>query len=174
MVFLGFDDGENYYLGDNGEWTGNYIPASVAKGPFLIGLAQDEAKVDIDLAHPKVTATGGEALFTADGKPTAYLDYVSDTLFCLHDGIQQSQAIYKLWEKHDLIDGIDLNINFDDGKAFNADHLLTINHEKLNALSADALSELNQHHALEKAFWMISSISNVHYLMAKRQQLSAA
>ncbi len=174
VVFLGFDDKENVYLGGDGQWNANYIPASIAKGPFLIGLTNEDAKIDLDLDHPKVGADEGHTLFTEDGKPTQYLDYVSDTLFCLHEGIKESQAIYQLWEKHDLISAIDLNINFDDGNDFSANHLLTINHEKLQSLSAEALLELNQENALEKAFWMLSSLSNVHQLMARRQQTIAA
>jgi hypothetical protein len=170
VTFLGFDDNENCYLSANGQWLADYIPAAIAKGPFLIGLTQDDAKIDINRDHPKVSSTQGELLFDEKGQPTPYLDYISDVLFCLHQGITKSQEIYQLWHKHELIDGIDMNIDFEDKSTFSASHLLTINHNKLATLSADALLELNTHGALEAAFWMTSSLANVKKLMAKRQQ----
>lgn len=170
MAFLGFEQGENLYLGADGQWHANYVPATIAKGPFLIGLTENDAKIDIDVEHPKVSQGDGHTMFTDEGKPTEYLNYISDVMSCLFDGIKQSQSIYQLWQKHGLIEGVDININFDDDKQFSANHLYTINHKNLAELPAEALYELNQQGALDTAFWMISSLNNVQHLMTKRHR----
>ena len=80
VAMLGFAKDENLFLEDNG-WNARYLPAVVARGPFLIGF--QEAQVDgelqkspvihIDLDHPQVSETEGEPLFLKLGGNAPYL-----------------------------------------------------------------------------------------------------
>ncbi len=69
VAMLGFAKDENLFLEDAG-WNARYLPAVIARGPFLIGFeeAQIEGElrkspvIHIDLDHPQVSETEGEPL----------------------------------------------------------------------------------------------------------------
>lgn len=62
VVLLGLEKDENLFL-KRGKWQGNYIPAVIAKGPFLIGFEPQQIKgevvnspvIYIDMASPRVS-----------------------------------------------------------------------------------------------------------------------
>ena len=71
IALLGLSQSENLFLNPNigSGWSANYIPAIVAKGPFLIGFqSQDSGNsktpvIHIDLDHPTVSQEDGYPLF---------------------------------------------------------------------------------------------------------------
>jgi hypothetical protein len=66
IALFGFEDKENLFLGPRG-WDAQYVPLTVERQPFLIGFRDREPMVHIDLAHPRVSRTEGEALFRQYG-----------------------------------------------------------------------------------------------------------
>ena len=64
LALLGFEQGENLFLGPNG-WDAPTIPLTIERQPFMIGRSGEELSVHVDLDSPRVRDGGieGEALF---------------------------------------------------------------------------------------------------------------
>ena len=112
IALLGFAAAENLYLNAQHPtgWDARYIPASIEKGPFLIGFQrsmgmQDEmpnAVVHIDMDHPKVNTEQGQQLFLSQGGNSPYLEHISARLETIHQGTTLAPVFYKALEQLDL------------------------------------------------------------------------
>ena len=82
IALLGFDKNENLFL-ENNRWNATYLPAAIARGPFLIGFQErqidgeirNEPVIHVDLDHPRVNEAEGEPVFLPHGGNSPYLDH---------------------------------------------------------------------------------------------------
>jgi hypothetical protein len=74
VAVFGLKDGQNLFMKD-GQWEGQYLPAGIRAYPFTLAQASEEQLVlCVNEKADNVSTTEGQALFTADGKPTEFLD----------------------------------------------------------------------------------------------------
>ena len=68
VAILGLDRDENLFL-DGERWAAAYVPAMARRGPFLIGMAEGEPMIHVDLANSRIVDEGetGEPLFLPQG-----------------------------------------------------------------------------------------------------------
>jgi hypothetical protein len=100
VALLGIEEGENLFL-DDGRWTASYVPAIVARGPFLIGFQQQEIDgeiqkepvIHVDLDDPRVNEAEGEPVFLEHGGNSPYLQHIAVTLRGIQEGMALSRAI---------------------------------------------------------------------------------
>lgn len=169
-VLLGLKQGENLFLNPDVKvgWDANYIPAAIAKGPFLIGFqSQESAKVPvihIDLEHPKANSKSGYPVFLEHGGNSSYLDHISSILKIIHEGLAIQDAMFKLFSELDLIEPIDINIDLHNGETYSLVGNFTINEEKLVALGGDQLERLSKLGFLPLAYAVITSMTNIRRL----------
>ena len=90
VALFGFETGENLYL-DGNQWLGDYVPGIVRREPFMISYQSsgqegmpDSRMVALDLEHPRVSKTAGEALFEG-GNRSPYLQEIATLLEILYD-----------------------------------------------------------------------------------------
>jgi len=177
VALLGFQKGENLFL-ESGRWNAHYLPGIVARGPFLIGFQErqidgelrKEPVIHVDLDHPRVSYTEGEAVFLPGGGNSPYLDHVADVLRGIRDGIELSKAMFAAFAALDLIEPVKLEIKLTAEEMYSLEGLHTINQQKLRALDGDALLRLNQAGFLQGAFLVAASVGNVRKLMAIKQR----
>lgn len=171
-VLLGLSQNENLYLNPNhgSGWTANYIPATVAKGPFLIGFqSQDSGNskapvIHIDLDHPKVSQENGYPLFLEHGGNSPYLEHIAKTLNSIHHGMVLQDAMFELFSEFDLLEPIDIDIDLNNNERIKLVGNYTINEEKLTALSGEQLEKLNKKGFLPLAYAVITSLTNIRKL----------
>lgn len=177
VALLGFQKGENLFL-ESGRWNAHYLPGIVARGPFLIGFQErqidgelrKEPVIHVDLDHPRVSYTEGEAVFLPGGGNSHYLDHIADVLRGIRDGIELSKAMFAAFTALDLIEPVKLEIKLTAEETYSLEGLHTINQQKLRALDGDALLRLNQAGFLQGAFLVAASVGNVRKLMAIKQR----
>jgi len=179
VTLFGFQDKENLFLSDN-KWNAPYVPMSVARQPFLIGVqkinedGQDKEQrvLHIDLDHPRVNQETGEALFLEFGGNTAYLDTAADMLETLHHGIIDNKSFVDTLIEHDLLEPFTLDIVLNDNSNNQMVGFYTINEDKLNELDAQTLANLHNKGFLQAIYMTIASQSNIRGLMnIKNEQL---
>ena len=172
-ALLGLNQNENLFLNTSSPsgWAAHYIPAVVAKGPFLIGVqSQDSGSrnahvIHIDLDHPKVNPEqGGYSLFLEHGGNSPYLEYIANTLKIIHQGIAMQDAMFQLFSELDLIEPVDIDIDLHNGEQRRLLGNFTIHEEKLMALGGDQLERLNKLGFLSLAFAVITSLTNIRRL----------
>jgi hypothetical protein len=177
VVLLGFDGKENLFL-DGEQWKATYLPAHIARGPFLIGFQErnvdgelrHEAVISVDLDHPRVNFEEGEAVFLPQGGNSPYLEHVTTLLRGIRDGVEGGKAMYAAFDSLDLIQPLTLDIKFDNEHGANVTGLLGIDRERLAALDAESLHSLHRSGYLEGAYLVLASMHNMRRLMAEKQR----
>lgn len=182
VVLLGFEKNENLFL-NNQRWSANYIPALIARGPFLIGFQErttgadisKEPVIHVDLDNPRVSRSEGEPVFLPHGGNSPYIERIAVILNGIREGLEISKHMFAAFTAMNLIDPVNIEIKLNDETGYQLEGLYTISRERLAALDAESLYKLNTSGFLEGAFLAAASLGNLHRLIAlKRQRLQQA
>jgi hypothetical protein len=162
-VMLGFDQGENLFLE---EWRDLqfYRPLGLQRVPFYA----HGSEVAIDLDHPRVGAADGVALFTEHGQPSRYLQRIIWAFQDLQPGIEVTRLFIARLLELKLIEPVDLEAEFDDGRIINCDGLYTINQDTLRTLPDAVVVELFRRGYMRLIHYMIGSLKQFPVLARKK------
>jgi hypothetical protein len=174
LALLGLRQSENLFLSESG-WDANYIPASVKRRPFLIGIqpskpgegAQPSHMVYVDMESPRVNEVDGEAVFLPHGGYSPFLEGVVDILEYIQYGTELNDHFSDALLQHELLEVVNLEITLKNGSRNNLAGLYTINEEKLTALNTNAVADLHSKGFLEFIYMVLASHSNVMKLIAR-------
>jgi len=172
VALLGMRSDENLFLNGN-QWNADYVPAIVAKGPFLIGIEDQSLSggdenalvVMLDMDDPRVNSATGEAVFLEYGGNTPYLEGVNHILQRIYQGDQISHAMFAAFEQLDLIEPVELEIQLNNNEIHRLHGNYTISREKLYSLRGESLENLHRSGFLEAAFLVLNSLNNVKKLI---------
>ncbi|KRA59257.1 peptide ABC transporter permease [Caulobacter sp. Root655] len=172
IALLGLDRDENLFL-DDGSWRARYVPAVQQRGPFSIALqgdrsadaAQPELMIHVDLDHPRISRTEGEAVFLPAGGNAPYLQGVVGLLGAIYDGLEMGPAMFAAFEELALIEPVVVEIKLDDERSYDLPDLYTISQERLVGLDAADLLRLHRSGLLRAAQWVVSSMGNLRTLI---------
>ena len=162
-VMLGFKEGENLFLR---EWEERefYRPLILQRGPFY---AQGP-ELAIDLDHPRVGAESGKSLFTEYGQPTRYLQSIIWAFQDLKPGIETSKFFVARLLELNLIEPVDIDVEFEDGSTHKCVGLYTVNQETFGRLPDEVVVELFRRGYLRLIHMMIVSLKQFPVLARKR------
>ena len=174
-ALLGFQQDENLFVDKDGKWQADYIPASIQAGPFLVGLdktnpEQPQLALCINTEDPRVGDESGELIFDANGSPSAHMENVRANLMKSQQGLTETKKITDAFLALDLIEPINIEIEFIDKMKINFSGAYTINAEKLATLDAQTLKRLNDDGHLALAYFIAGSLGNVRKLINRKNQ----
>lgn len=172
IALLGLTPDENLFLNE-GKWNANYIPAVIAKGPFVIGFEEDPNGVAgemgrvvmVDLDDPRVGEQQGAPLYLEFGGESAYLGQVATALDGIHRGVQVADAMYDTFDQLGLIEPCKLELTLADGEIYRIQGCFAINRERLQSLTAENVAKLHAAGYLEGAYLILASLNNVKKLI---------
>lgn len=172
VALLGLAKNENLFLTDAG-WNASYVPAMMARGPFLIGFqernidgqVEKSSVIHVDLEHPKVSETEGEPVFLPHGGNSPYLERIAEMLRGIQDGLAISQQMFAVFSNMELLEMVNIDIQVNETEHYNLSEYYTINEEKLANLSGEELEKLNKSGFLQCAFLVIASMHNIKKLI---------
>ncbi|MCA0902049.1 SapC family protein [Microbulbifer agarilyticus] len=178
VAILGLQKGENLFLdGDeqsvNG-WAGNYVPAMVARGPFIIGFQESrdgdiqQPMIYVDEQSPKLSRDEGTPLFLEFGGNSAYLEYVSGVLRTIHQGEDVGRRMFAALNEVGLLEPVSINVDLKNGDKHQLSGYYTVSEDRLNTMSGESLEALNGAGYLRGAFLMLSSLGNIEHLVARK------
>lgn len=180
IALLGFERGENLYLTGHG-WGAEELPLTIQRQPFLIGfqeklvdgIPQRVPVVHVDLDHPSVNHTEGEAVFLPQGGESPYLERINGILSLIHEGHAASRSLSQVLVGLELVESVAVNVEFDDGSKQSLAGLYSINEDRLRGLAAGALETLHTKGHLQDVFMLLTSLLSMKGLIArKNRQLS--
>jgi hypothetical protein len=162
-VMLGFKENENLFLK---EWELRefYRPLALQRGPFY---AQGPT-LAIDLDHPRVRAEGGKPLFTEYGQPTRYLQSIIWAFQDLMPGMEMTRRFMARLVELNLIEPVDIEVEFEDGSNHKCTGLYTVNQETLSRLPDPVVVELFRRGHLRLMDYMIASLKQFPLLAQKK------
>lgn len=175
VALLGIQKDENLFLRRNGDsagysWMADYVPAIIAKGPFITGFREQangdvEAMVYVDMTSSKLSRITGRPLFLQHGGSSPYLDYITKLLNVIQTGKEIGDLMFAQFAELDLIEPISINIDLVNGDKHQVRGYFTISEEKLKNLSGDSLVLLSKSGFLQGAYLMLASLSNIEKLI---------
>lgn len=173
-ALLGFEQQENLFLGDGAKWQAKYIPLAMTKGPFFVGVNKENTEnqlvVCINRDDPRVGQENGELLFNELGKPSAYLDAIRLNLSRLHEGITDIKKMVDAFLAANLIESVNMEIEFNNKKIINFSGAYTINSENLTQLGDEQIRSLNAEGYLALAYFIAGSLGNVRHLIEMKNK----
>jgi len=180
-AILGFEKDENLFI-ENNEWQTQWVPATLARGPFSIGYRDREAGGDesketlimVDDDNPRCNTDDGEAVFLEFGGESPYLQYIKKILNTIEDGLQVDRIFFGLLQELDLLEPVSIKITLTAEKAFDFNGYHTINRDNLSKLSGDSLQNLNTSGVLGLIFFMISSLDSFENMIALKNARSVS
>jgi hypothetical protein len=141
--------------------------------PFYIGRNGDELMIQVDLDHPRVSQTEGEPVFKPHGGNTDYLEQTSAMLSNIHNGVQANAGFLEALQRHELLDGFVLDMEFDNGDRNRLGGFFTIHEERLAALDGAAIAELHAAGHLAPIYFALASLSNFRDLIDRKNRRNA-
>ncbi len=164
-AMLGFDPGENLFLGEGNRYDA-YRPLNLQRGPFFT--AGDDLAIDLD--HSRIGAPDGESLFDESGAPTAYLQSIMALMRELRPGLERTKIFVETLMKLKLVVAMNINVGFDDGTKRDVTGLYTIDKEVLRGLPDAAVLDLFRRGYLHLIYLLIASVNQVAVLAQKKNQ----
>lgn len=166
-VLFGLQDGQNLFLNDQG-WDADYLPLSVQRLPFAIGVADDELRMMVDLDSKRISrGAEGEAVFLPQGGTTDFTENANAVLRALHEGMQATTDFIQTLMTHDLLESFVLDIERPDGSHGQLVGFYIIHEERLAALDAGTVALLHQADYLQPIYMAIASLSNFPALIKR-------
>jgi len=141
VAVFGLSAEENLFL-DGPRWGGRYLPAVLRLYPFAMARVEpDQLLVCIDEAWKGFNGETGEALFDAQGEPTEFTRQVQQQLEAFEADIERTRLACSLLLDKGLLREMRFDATLPDGQQLAVDGFLTVDEEKLRALSdADLLA----------------------------------
>ncbi|MBV8033736.1 SapC family protein [Roseateles sp.] len=167
VVLFGLKDCQNLFLDEAG-WDADYLPLSMQRMPFSIGLAEDEMRMMVDMASPRIsTGAEGEAVFLPHGGTTEFIERANSVLRTLHEGLQAMPDFVRMLQTHELLEPFVLDVEHPDGSRGQLRGFHILHEERLAALDAATVGLLHQADYLQPIYMAIASLSNFTRLIAR-------
>jgi hypothetical protein len=175
VALLGLKRGENLFVNANGEWVGDYVPATLRSRPFVLGASgEGQTVLCMDEASPLIVADGsgeGERVFGDGGELTPPAQKVADFLRSISGGLlATTKASDALW-RHNCLEPL----RVPESLAASLQHfkgLHQVNEAALRALPAESLAELMALGAIGMAYAHMISLHKLS-LLARLAELRA-
>lgn len=167
VALFGLEQGENLFLSDEG-WDADYLPLSMQRLPFSIGVADEELRMMVDMASPRVGAgADGEAVFLPHGGTSEFTEKANAVLRNLHEGLEATPEFVQALVAHGLLESVVIDVERPDGSHGELVGFFIVNEERLAALDAAAVGLLHQADYLQPVYMAIASLSNLPPLIRR-------
>lgn len=162
-AMFGFEPGERLV-------EGAFRPLDLERQGFFIS----GESIAIDPAHPRFGGSGGDALFDENGQPREQLRHIQRVLGALKAGVEETDAFIRTLLQHRLVEPVDIDLSFDDGRSLSLQGLYTVSLDALHALDDAAALDLFRRGYLQLAYLMAASLNQITVLARTRNERLAA
>lgn len=167
VVLFGLQEGQNLFLNETG-WGADYLPLAMRRMPFSIGVAQDELRMMVDMASPRIArGAEGEAVFLPHGGNSELLETANSVLRTLHEGLQATPEFVQALVDNELLESFVLDVERPDGSHGQLVGFYTIHEERLAALDASTVALLHQADYLQPIYMAVASLSRLSQLIRR-------
>ena len=164
-AMFGFEPGENL-LGYTGAAAGAFTPLDFERQGFYIS----GDSIAVDPNHPRFSTADGEPLFDENGQPRERLRHMQRVLGALKAGVDETDAFIAALLQHRLIEPIDIDLSFDDGRSLALQGLYTVSLDSVADLDDAAALQLFRSGYLQLAYVMAASLKQISALAALRNR----
>lgn len=169
-AMFGFEPGEDLLHPDESACR-LFVPLDLQRLGFFV--AQGDA-IAIDPAHPRFAGDRGAALFDADGQASQPFRRIQQALAELSVGVPETDAFIQALIEARLVEPIDVDLSFDDGRTLSLAGLYTVSLDALGALDEATVLAFFKRGYLQLIYAMSGSLRQVSRLASLRNDKIAA
>lgn len=163
VAMLGVDQNKNLFWAED-KWQGPHVPLNIQRYPFDIRPDGQQLGVFID-ENTHLISDQGEALFTEEGEPSEFLKNRQKFLAELANSEMLNQRFIKRVVELELLENIQVGIQYQDGSARNVTGIMSINEKKLNTLDDEVVLELHKAGFLGAIYATLLSLAQLNRLV---------
>jgi len=168
-AMFGFEPGED--LTSRGDDQAQlFAPLDLMRSGFFIV----SGAIAVDPDHPRFASPSGGALFEGDGRPGPALRRVQHALAQLNTGVPETDAFIAALVAARLVEPIDIDLSFDDGRTLNLAGLYTVSLDALSDLDDATVVDFFRRGYLQLIYAMAGSLKQVSRLAKLRNDKIAA
>ena len=159
-------EGRNQFVDDNGQWTVPYMPAHVARYPFILGHTEREGEmvVMVDVDAPHFQTDEGERLFEEDGTPTQVVEQVKTFLGAYQEESKMSQRLTARLLEAGILEERALQRKKGGEQRTVLRRFYVVNQEKFDALPDETILAWRRDGTLRLVYAHLMSLSNLRQL----------
>ncbi len=182
-ALLGLEPGRNLFVGENGDWLGDYVPAALRSQPFALGRnPHDQMILCIDENSPLVSDTEGELFFPEGVDIAEGARKAMDFLSRVEQGRAATVRACEALARHQCIVPLTFTVKVN-GVDRGVEGLFQAGEPQISALPDDAFLELRAAGALQLAYTqlvslhrltMLGTLATRHAQAAERRAAAAA
>jgi len=155
-ALFGFESNRSLYaLGQI--WHANWLPMDITRGPLALVQTGREWVVGANTADPRLSKTGGQALYTPERRPSSWLTTATARLLAHREDLAAADAFTGALVKASLIAPLKVELNLSDGQVREITGLYTINALAIQQLEVSLAIELLRNGVLGGAFNLLAT-----------------
>ncbi|WP_440998153.1 SapC family protein [Arhodomonas sp. SL1] len=143
LALLTLQKGQAPFIGEDGQWQADYVPAHLRRYPFILGETGEEGRfvVMIDRDAPQLREAEGEALFV-DGEPPeeGVVARAKRFLLQFQRELEQTEALLRPLEEHGLLVARQFTVTRGDNTEVAVSGFRMVDMERLAALDDATLA----------------------------------
>ncbi|MFG6466307.1 SapC family protein [Roseateles sp. BYS87W] len=173
VALFGLEQGQNLFLTADG-WDAEYLPLSMQRLPFSIGVTNGELRMMVDMASPRIShGAEGEAVFLPHGGTTDFIENANTVLRTLHEGLEAAPEFMQALVAHELLESVRIEVERPDGSRGELVGFFIIHEERLASLDAATIGLLHEADYLQPIYMAIASLSHLPALIRRHLALNA-
>lgn len=170
VALLGLKPKQNLFVGQEGRWQGQYVPAYVRRYPFILATDNNETNftVCIDEGFSGFnTAKEGERLMNDDGSEGELLKRSLDFLKDYQTQVKLTEGFCKRVVELNLLEPMTANVELKSGERFSLSGFMVVKRDAVRSLSSEVVFELvnSGYFELICAHWL--SMGNMQGLIGR-------
>ena len=165
VAMLGIEPGQNLFLQD-GKWNAPHIPMNIIRYPFDVRPDGDKLGVYID-ENSDLIKEEGQPLFKEDGNPSDFLNNRQQLLGDLANSEMLTQQFVSKVVELDLLNPMQLRVQYSNGQGRNVGGILTIDEKKLVELADEQVVELHRAGFMGALYAMMLSLGQLGFFGEK-------
>lgn len=163
IAMLGLEQQSNLYFAQD-KWQGHILPLNIQRFPFDVRPDGDKLGVFID-ENSDLVGEEGEALFTPEGEPSEYLKNRQQLLGEVANSEMATQRFVKEVVELDLLDPVQLVVQYANGEQRNVTGLFSINEKRVNELPDEKTLELKKSGFLGAIYTVMLSLAQLNRMV---------
>lgn len=166
LAVTGLEQGRNLFVGAQGQWLGDYMPAVLRTWPFrLLNQQDDEGSRPVAVQREALNLSEGDALFDDKGQEMPWLQAVMQELVALDAAEATTSTMVNALHAAGVLTERALQAILPNGRQMELTGFLSVDENKLNALEDKVVADLHRQGALAMAYLHLLSLRKFKDLM---------
>jgi SapC len=167
LAVTGLQAGHNLFVGADGAWLGQYLPATLATWPFRLVRESDDGRFLVAVRPDSLNASVGDPLFNAQGQESPWLLERLRQLTETDAGLSDTAAQLAQLEAAGVLTERSLQAILPDGRDLELHGFLTVDEARLQALPEKTVHALHTSGALSLAYLHLLSLRQFRQLVLR-------